>query len=98
MQNESERHQSAPDFNGASVNTTGINRSRRGNGGNRGPASWVPVRWMTNAEASDYTRLSTRRIDYARERGELSFTRVGRKLLFTIEALDAWLTRMQRTV
>ena len=41
--------------------------------------------------ATTYTSVSVRTLDYARGRGELPYHRVGRKILFKITDLDAWL-------
>lgn len=47
--------------------------------------------YFTRAEAANYTRLSLRSIDYARERGELRAFRVGKKVLFAREDLDRFI-------
>lgn len=43
--------------------------------------------------ACRYTSLSRRTLDYAKDRGELPFVRKGRKILFKLSDLDAWMDR-----
>lgn len=50
-------------------------------------------RYLTKAQAQTYTGLSERTLDYARERGELPFFRVGKRVLFKRSEIDAWLEK-----
>lgn len=45
--------------------------------------------YFTKNEAIEYLRCSQRTLDYLREKKELKFLRVGRRLLFTRSDLDA---------
>jgi excisionase family DNA binding protein len=49
--------------------------------------------YFTREEAAQYLRLSQRSIDYAREKGDLHAYQVGRKILFTRQALDTYVRR-----
>jgi excisionase family DNA binding protein len=51
------------------------------------------MRYLTKAQAQVYTGLSERTIDYARERGELPFFKVGKRVLLCRADLDAYLER-----
>ena len=52
--------------------------------------------YFTKAEAAEYLRCSQRTIDYLREKKKLNFSRVGRKLLFTRDDLDALARREEQ--
>lgn len=43
--------------------------------------------------ATEYTSLSRRTLDYAKENGELPFIRKGRKIVFKVADLEAWMDR-----
>ena len=45
--------------------------------------------------AAEYTGLSVRSIDYARSSGDLCFIRHGRKVLFKVDDLDAYMIRFR---
>jgi excisionase family DNA binding protein len=50
--------------------------------------------YLTKAQACIYTSLSERTLDYARERGELRFYKLGKKrILFKKDDLDAYIER-----
>lgn len=53
----------------------------------------VAQRYFTKPQAQIYTGLSERTLDYARERGELPFFKVGKRVLFSRGDLDAYLKR-----
>jgi excisionase family DNA binding protein len=46
-------------------------------------------------QASHFTSLSVRALDYARQRGELASIKVGRKVIFKFADLDAWMSRFK---
>ena len=48
--------------------------------------------------AAKYCALSQRTIDYAREHGELVFYKVGRKVVFRVADLDAYMARCRVAV
>jgi excisionase family DNA binding protein len=53
----------------------------------------VEQQYFTKTQAQIYTGLSVRTLDYARERNELKFFRVGKRVLFSRAALDGFLER-----
>lgn len=53
----------------------------------------VEQQYLTKAQAQTYTSLSERTLDYARERGELTFYKHGKRVLFKKADLDAWMER-----
>jgi len=54
----------------------------------------VEQQYLTKAQAQTYTGLSERTLDYARERGELGFYKLGKKrVLFKRADLDAYIER-----
>ncbi len=53
----------------------------------------IEQQYLTKAQAQIYTGLSERSLDYARERGELTFYKHGKRVLFKKADLDAWMER-----
>jgi excisionase family DNA binding protein len=53
----------------------------------------VEQQYLTKAQAQIYTGLSERTLDYARERNELKFFRVGKRVLFRRGDLDVYIER-----
>jgi len=53
----------------------------------------VERQYLTKAQACLYTSLSERTLDYARERGELEWYKVGKRVLLQKKSLDAFLER-----
>jgi len=53
----------------------------------------VEQQYLTKAQAQTYTGLSERTLDYVRERQELKFYKVGKRVLFKRGDLDAWMER-----
>ena len=51
--------------------------------------------YVDKRDGSRYTGISIRSLDYAREKGDLPYYRVGRKVLFRIDDLDAWMERFR---
>ena len=51
--------------------------------------------YVGKAEAANYAGQCVRTLDYARERGDLPYYRVGRKVLFRVADLDAWMDRFR---
>ena len=49
--------------------------------------------YLTKRVAAGYLSLSERSLDYARQRGEVPFFRVGARVLFKREDLDRWMQR-----
>jgi excisionase family DNA binding protein len=54
--------------------------------------------YLSKQEAQEYTSLSLRTLDYAKERGELPVFKVGRRVLFKRSDLDRWLERFRADV
>ena len=52
------------------------------------PPAYVDVRG-----ACAFTAMCRRSLDYAKDRGELPFYRKGRKILFAVRDLKAWMER-----
>ncbi len=48
--------------------------------------------------ACQFTSLSRRTLDYAKDSGELPFIRKGRKILFSVADLHEWMLRDRRDV
>jgi len=61
-------------------------------------AQAVEQQYLTKAQACVYTALSERTLDYARERGELTFYKHGKRVLFKRGDLDAWMERHRANV
>ena len=51
----------------------------------------APARWLTLAEAAQYTRLSQRTLERAVERQRLRKEKVGSRTLFNVDELDAFI-------
>ncbi len=51
--------------------------------------------WLTKRQAAEYLALSTRSIDYARQRGAIPFHRVGRKVIMHRDDLDRYMRRFR---
>lgn len=73
-------------------------RSQRGSSSPPAPASQVAsgttLRWLTATEASGYLSFPTRKALYAAvERGQVPAHKLGRRLRFRLEELDALLGR-----
>lgn len=58
----------------------------------------VTSEYFTKERARVYTSLSLRTLDYARERQQLTFYKVGKKVLFKKSDLDAFLERYRANV
>lgn len=56
------------------------------------------VGFMSKRGAAAYCALSPRSLDYARERGELPFHKVGKKVVFRISDLEAFMARFRVAV
>ena len=54
-----------------------------------------PSAFVDKPAASQYTGNSIRSLDYAREKGDLAFYRVGRKVLYRIDDLEAYMDRFR---
>ena len=54
--------------------------------------------FMSKRAAAGYCALSPRSLDYARERGELPFHKVGAKVVFRVKDLDAFMGRFRVAV
>lgn len=48
--------------------------------------------------SAKYTALSIRKLDYARERGELPFYKCGKKVVFRTADLDTYMARFRVAV
>jgi len=55
-------------------------------------------RYLGKKNASAYTGLSTRALDYAKAKGQLQYYRVGRKVLFRKDDLDTFMRRFRVSV
>ena len=53
----------------------------------------IEQNFLTKAQATVYTSLSARSLDYARERQEIPFYKKGKRVLFKRADLDAWMER-----
>ena len=51
------------------------------------------VGYINKKAASVFTSLSPRGLDYARERGDLPFHLVGRRVVFAVKDLDVFMQR-----
>ena len=51
--------------------------------------------YVDKRDGSRYTGISIRSLDYAREKGALAFYRVGRKVLYRIDDLEAYMDRFR---
>ena len=58
----------------------------------------VKTGFLGKRAASGYCALSQRSLDYARERGDLPFHKVGKKVVFRISDLDAFMGRYRVAV
>ena len=47
--------------------------------------------YLTKKEVAEMTGMSTRQIDYKRKAGVLKYIKHGRKVLFRVKDVDAWL-------
>ena len=54
--------------------------------------------YLSKEEAREYTSLSLRSLDYARERGEVPFYKKGKRVLFKRADLDRWLEQFRAGV
>ncbi len=54
--------------------------------------------FMTKRAAAGYCALSPRFLDYARERGDLPFHKVGKKVVFQVKDLDAFMAEYRVAV
>ena len=51
--------------------------------------------YLNKHQASRFTSISNRSLDYARSRGELAFFKYGRKILYSIDDLKKYLQRFR---
>ena len=58
----------------------------------------VKTGFVPKRTAAKYCALSQRTIDYARERGELPYYKVGRKVVFLVRDLDIFMKRCRVAV
>ncbi len=54
--------------------------------------------FVSKRMAAIYCALSQRSLDYARERGDLPFHKVGKKVVFQMKDLDAFMARYRVAV
>ncbi len=54
--------------------------------------------FVSKRMAAMYCALSQRSLDYARERGELPFHKVGKKVVFKMKDLDAFMAQFRVAV
>lgn len=58
-----------------------------------GSSSDFNKKYMSKRQASAYTTMSQRMLDYARQRGELAFIKKSSRVIFKVADLDRWLGR-----
>ena len=51
------------------------------------------AQYLDVKSACEFTSMSRRSLDYAKDRGELPYIRKGRKVLFSVDDLRAWMDR-----
>lgn len=58
-------------------------------------ATSIQSPWMTREEAAEYARVTPQTLEQAVEAGELRCRRVGRRVLFHRDWVDAWLEAVE---
>jgi hypothetical protein len=53
------------------------------------------IGYMTKKAAAAFTTLSPRSLDYARDRGDLPFLQIGRRVAFQVRDLEQYMQRFR---